>query len=76
MTARVDVFSRLDASKYAVTGATKSLAIEYAAAGIRFNAVCPGPDKTSLLPTFLGKVSVRPSCGRVAYGLTALSAEP
>jgi NAD(P)-dependent dehydrogenase (short-subunit alcohol dehydrogenase family) len=36
------------ASKYAVIGLTKNIAIQYAGKGIRCNAVCPGPTPTAL----------------------------
>ena len=37
------------ASKHAVLGMTKSVALEYAARGIRANAVCPGLTLTSIV---------------------------
>ena len=37
------------ASKHAVVGLTKSVALEYAARGIRVNAVCPGMVMTDLV---------------------------
>jgi NAD(P)-dependent dehydrogenase (short-subunit alcohol dehydrogenase family) len=40
------------ASKYAVEGMTKSVALELAAAGIRVNAVAPGPTDTGMLTRF------------------------
>jgi NAD(P)-dependent dehydrogenase (short-subunit alcohol dehydrogenase family) len=41
-------------SKHAVEGITKSVALEVAKAGIRVNAVAPGPTDTSMLTRFTG----------------------
>ncbi|MET0661052.1 MAG: glucose 1-dehydrogenase [Steroidobacteraceae bacterium] len=41
------------ASKHAVVGLTKSVALEYADAGIRINAVCPGGVLTPMLKKYL-----------------------
>lgn len=41
------------ASKHAVAGITKSLAIEYAARGVRVNAICPGQVNTPMGSTEL-----------------------
>jgi NAD(P)-dependent dehydrogenase (short-subunit alcohol dehydrogenase family) len=42
------------ASKHAVEGLTKSVALEAAATGIRVNAVAPGPVETEMLNRFAG----------------------
>lgn len=41
------------ASKHGVVGLTRATALDYAAAGIRINAVCPGVTHTPLIDTFL-----------------------
>ncbi len=41
------------ASKHALVGLTKALAVEYGRQGVRFNAVCPGGVNTGLIGAFV-----------------------
>lgn len=43
-------------SKHALTGLVKSLALEFGPAGVRVNAIAPGPTDTEFLRTHLAKV--------------------
>lgn len=41
------------ASKHAIVGMTKALALEFGRTGLRFNAVCPGGVNTGLIASFM-----------------------
>ena len=57
------------ASKHGVNGLTKALALEYAEAGIRINAVMPGPIETPML----GRISAMlPNAQEIFNSLTAM----
>lgn len=47
------------ASKHAVEGMTKSVALELAGSGIRVNAVSPGPTQTGMLDRFTGGADIK-----------------
>lgn len=58
------------ASKHAVVGLTKCLAMEYAAQGIQINAVCPGLIQTPMIDRFSGgdMEALAPMIARKAIG--------
>ncbi|HZU65159.1 MAG TPA: SDR family NAD(P)-dependent oxidoreductase [Novosphingobium sp.] len=55
------------ASKHAVVGLTKSLAVEFAARGVRVNAVCPGQVRTPM-------TQGRPPLGEIDWALVMRNA--
>ena len=56
-------------SKHAVLGLTRASALQYAARGIRINAVCPGPIETPMLKANL---DARPSQGQERSSAVAM----
>ncbi|HSY89018.1 MAG TPA: glucose 1-dehydrogenase [Verrucomicrobiae bacterium] len=64
------------ASKHAVEGITKSVALEIAKSGIRVNAVAPGPTDTGMLTRFTGTAENKAALvTTVPMGRLGLSAE-
>jgi NAD(P)-dependent dehydrogenase (short-subunit alcohol dehydrogenase family) len=60
------------ASKHGITGLTKTTALEYAQAGIRVNAICPGWTHTEMMdrliqskPGFERRIAERSPMGRI-----------
>ena len=60
-----------NASKHALTGLVKALALEFGPAGVRVNAIAPGPTDTEFLRAHLAKVNddVDAAVGRLVSGL-------
>jgi NAD(P)-dependent dehydrogenase (short-subunit alcohol dehydrogenase family) len=65
------------AAKHGVLGLTKSAAIEYAAKGIRINAVCPGTIETPMVETMIrsGDLSEAEAVKAMPIGRLGTSAE-
>jgi 3-oxoacyl-[acyl-carrier protein] reductase len=60
-----------NASKHALAGLVKALALEFGPAGVRVNAIAPGPTDTEFLRAHLAKVNddVEAAVGRLVEGL-------
>ena len=54
------------ASKHAVVGFTRAVAIEYAATGVTVNAVCPGYVDTALTASAVANIAGKTGLGREA----------
>lgn len=55
------------ACKHAVVGLTKGAALEYAEAGVRVNAICPGATRTPQLEEFFGELTEDPEEAAATY---------
>lgn len=64
------------ATKFAVVGLTKSLALKFASDGIRVNAVCPGPVETPFLQASLMRQAIGDSGGGSTLESKMLAAVP
>ena len=62
-------------SKYALTGMTKTLAIELASHGVLVNSVAPGFTKTELTERILGPEGIREVCAQLPIGRLASPSE-
>lgn len=63
------------ASKHAVVGLTRAAGLEYAARGVRVNAICPGGVDTPLLRSYLGTVP-QDARGRFSAPAIGRAAQP
>ncbi len=64
------------ASKHAVVGLTKALALEVAAKGITANAVCPGYVETDMVDTAVARIKARTGLGDAEVRASLLANNP